>query len=68
MVSLLSLAVYWILLVPLYIALLAYCALLVTLISVVVVFRDSEGVPSTAIREISLLKELDHVNIVRYVV
>ncbi|XP_060567332.1 cyclin-dependent kinase 2-like [Ruditapes philippinarum] len=26
---------------------------------------DSEGVPSTAIREISLLKELDHVNIVR---
>ncbi|KAL4228943.1 Cyclin-dependent kinase 3 [Mactra antiquata] len=26
---------------------------------------DSEGVPSTAIREISLLKELDHINIVR---
>lgn len=26
---------------------------------------ESEGVPSTAIREISLLKELDHINIVR---
>lgn len=26
---------------------------------------DDEGVPSTAIREISLLKELQHANIVR---
>ena len=26
---------------------------------------EDEGVPSTAIREISLLKELDHVNIVK---
>ena len=26
---------------------------------------ECEGVPSTAIREISLLKELEHVNIVR---
>lgn len=28
---------------------------------------EDEGVPSTAIREISLLKELDHANIVRWV-
>jgi cyclin-dependent kinase len=28
---------------------------------------EDEGVPSTAIREISLLKELDDENIVRYV-
>ena len=29
--------------------------------------QEDEGVPSTAIREISLLKELQHVNIVRRV-
>jgi len=29
--------------------------------------QEDEGVPSTAIREISLLKELQHVNIVRCV-
>lgn len=28
---------------------------------------EDEGVPSTALREISLLKELDHRNIVKYV-
>ena len=27
---------------------------------------ESEGVPSTAIREIALLKDLEHQNIVRY--
>ena len=27
--------------------------------------RECEGVPSTAIREISILKELNHVNVVR---
>jgi serine/threonine protein kinase len=27
-------------------------------------FRDGDGIPSTAIREVSLLKELRHVNIV----
>ena len=30
--------------------------------------RESEGVPSTAIREIALLKELEHVNVVRLVI
>lgn len=30
--------------------------------------QEDEGVPSTAIREISLLKEMQHVNIVRYTV
>lgn len=29
--------------------------------------QDDEGVPSTAIREISLLKEMQHGNIVRYI-
>jgi len=29
--------------------------------------QEDEGVPSTAIREISLLKELNHVNVVRCV-
>ena len=29
--------------------------------------QEDEGVPSTAIREISLLKEMQHGNIVRYV-
>ena len=29
--------------------------------------QDDEGVPSTAIREISLLKEMQHDNIVRYI-
>ncbi len=29
------------------------------------IYSESEGVPSTAIREIALLKELNHKNIVR---
>ena len=28
---------------------------------------EDEGIPSTAIREIALLKELRHINVVRYV-
>jgi cyclin-dependent kinase len=28
--------------------------------------HEDEGIPSTAIREMSILKELDHENIVRY--
>lgn len=28
--------------------------------------QEEEGVPSTAIREIALLKELNHQNVVRY--
>lgn len=29
------------------------------------IFSDEEGVPSTCIREISLLKEMDHQNVVK---
>jgi serine/threonine protein kinase len=30
--------------------------------------QEEEGVPSTAIREISLLKELQHINVVRLLI
>ena len=34
------------------------------MIFVIVNVRESEGIPSTAVREISLLRELDHQNVV----
>ncbi len=37
----------------------------IVLIVLFLFVSECEGVPSTAIREISLLKELEHVNIVR---
>ena len=43
------------------------CFLTVLKSSAFYFFRESDGVPSTAIREISLLKELNHPNVVRYV-
>ena len=43
----------------------AYQAVIQSPLGYFVFFRESDGVPSTAIREISLLKELNHPNVVR---
>lgn len=39
---------------------------LVALKKIRINYQD-EGIPATALREVALLKELDHANIVRYV-